>query len=121
MSLSEKEKTAMTTYSTAERSVRICGYDFEGPFLNSGTLKEQPGVYVILDKRSDNKWYVLDVGESEAIRTRVENHDRSECWARNRKGRLGCAVLYTPGWTNSQRRQLEKKIRDKYDPNCGSR
>ena len=109
----------MKTYSKSSLSITICGYEFDGPYANPDALKDTAGVYVVLDKRSDGKWYPLDVGESEQVRTRLQNHDRASCWQRNRKGPLGFAACYTPGWTADQRRALEKKIRDTYDPPCG--
>jgi len=102
-------------------SISICGYTFEGPYTSTEYLKNQAGVYVILDKRSDGKWWVIDVGESTEVKNRVENHDRSGCWQRNNSGTLGIAVLYTPGWSAEQRRSLESKIREAFNPVCGVR
>jgi len=101
--------------------ISISGYSFEGPYTGTDYLKHEQGVYVILDKRRDGKWYILDVGESEDVKDRVENHDRKDCWERNRQGELGVAVLYTPGWTASQRRAVESKIREAFSPACGVR
>jgi len=103
------------------KSITIEGYDFEGPYTDTSYLRDDQGVYMILDHRSDRKWHVLDVGESEEVKTRVENHDRATCWERNRRGTLGYAVLYTPGWTAAQRRTLEGRIRKAYNPPCGER
>jgi len=74
-------------------SISICGNNFEGPYTSTDYLKRSAGVYVVLDKRSDGKWHVIDVGESTEVRDRVENHDRSSCWNRNREGTLGIGVL----------------------------
>lgn len=102
-------------------SIQICGYTFEGPYMSTADLQNQPGVYVILDKHTDDGWYVIDVGESNEIKNRVESHDRANCWQRNRKGVLGVAVKYTLGWTSQQRRNLESQIREAYSPVCGDR
>lgn len=83
------------------------------------SLRDSSGIYVIVDCRSDGKCYVVDVGESGQIRTRVQNHDRAGCWTRHQQGSLQFAVLYTPGWTDDQRRALEGRIRDQYAPLCG--
>ena len=101
--------------------MKISGYDFEGPHTDTANLKHAAGVYVILCKRSDGQWYVIDVGESTDVRERIDNHDRKDCWKRNCQGTLGVAVLYTPGWTLEQRHALERKIRDEFSPACGER
>ncbi|TVQ79775.1 MAG: hypothetical protein EA380_04035 [Phycisphaeraceae bacterium] len=106
---------------TTSRSIRIKGYDFEGPYTHTANLRNAAGVYVVLDYRSDEKWWVIDVGESEDVRARIESHDRKSCWERHRQGTLGVAVLYTSGWTAEQRRQLESQIRIEYTPPCGDR
>lgn len=100
-------------------SISISGYTFLGPFRSTESLEDRPGVYVICDKRSDDRWHVLDVGESGNVKSRIEGHERSPCWARNRKGTLGFAVYYTPGWSQEQRRRLESTIRQTYRPPCG--
>lgn len=102
-------------------SIKIGGYDFEGPFTDTSRLRNEQGVYGILDQRSDGKYYVVDVGESEDVRTRIENHDRSDCWKRNQIGTLTVAVLYTPGMSGDSRCAIESSLRDRYSPACGVR
>lgn len=101
------------------QTIPISGYTFQGPFTDTDYLRDEAGIYVILDRRGDSKWYVLDVGESGQLRSRVTNHDRQGCWTRNRQGTLGVAAYYTPGWSDEQRRALEAKIRADYNPTCG--
>ncbi|MEM7165138.1 MAG: hypothetical protein AAF581_06710 [Planctomycetota bacterium] len=102
-------------------SIEICNHSFEGPYTDTSDLKEQGGVYVILDKRSNAKWTVIDVGQSSGVKSRVDSHDRKDCWTRNQRGTLGVAVMYTPGWSEQQREALERKIREAYTPMCGIR
>ena len=101
--------------------ITIANRRFEGPYKTTASLRNSAGIYVILDFRSNRKWYLLDVGESTKIKTRVENHERQLCWKRHRQGNIGVAVLYTPAWTASQRRSLESTIRQQYRPPCGER
>lgn len=100
-------------------SIKIGGFDFEGPYTDASKLRYEQGVYCILDHRSDGKYFVVDVGESEDVRTRVENHDRGDCWKRNQQGTLTVAVLYTPGMSGDRRRAIESALRDQYSPACG--
>ena len=106
---------------TTTTTIKITDYTFEGPTSSTGNLRHATGVYVILDKRAGERWHIIDVGESSDVRMRVENHDRQACWERNRRGTLGVAVLYTPRWTGTQRRQLESAIRRTFHPPCGDR
>ena len=45
---------------------------------------------------ANGKYYIIGVGESAEVRNRVENHDRNDCWERNRESPLVYAVYYTP-------------------------
>lgn len=45
-------------------SVSILDHPFEGPFADTFSLKNQPGVYVILGNNGGDNWTVVDVGES---------------------------------------------------------
>jgi len=40
------------------------------------------------------KLHLIDVGESSEVKTRVETHDRKECWERNCKGIIKYAAYY---------------------------
>jgi len=102
-------------------SITLAGYEFNGPYSSAGTLKDQSGVYAILAATTSNRYKVLDVGESHEVKTRVENHDRKDCWNRNSNpGGLSYAVRYTPGLQQAGRREIEKAVREKYTPPCGS-
>lgn len=102
-------------------SITIGGYSFNGPYSSTGSLEDRSGVYAILDKRSDS-YYLLDVGESAMVKSRVEGHDRKNCWQRNSKGTITCAVKYTPGLQQVGRMQIEQDIRSKINNiPCGKR
>jgi hypothetical protein len=102
-------------------SITIGEYSFEGPYRSTEMLQDRSGVYVILDKRVDGYYYILDVGESAQVKTRVETHDRKDCWRRNCKGTLYVAVLYTPNLQQPGRSKIEQEIRQQYNPPCGER
>ena len=99
----------------------ISGYVFETPQLLSRIdLIDRAAVYVILDKRSNGEYYVVYVGETGQAGTRLANHERSECWNNASSGTLYVAIKWTPagGYTVDGRREIEKAIRDEYDPSC---
>jgi hypothetical protein len=101
-------------------SIKVGQYDFDGPFTQTESLWDRAGIYVILCQ-SSGPWNVVDVGESDTVKSRVEGHDRKGCWKRSCSGTLGYAALYTPNWTDAQRRQVEQAIRQQYNPPCGER
>ena len=100
--------------------VTIGRYLFEGPHFSTESLQDRSGVYAIIDRR-DAGDFLVDVGESATLKTRVENHDRKDCWNRNAKGTLGAAVYYTPNLQQSGRMDVEQEIRGQYDLACGKR
>ncbi len=101
-------------------SITISGYSFDGPYIGTVKLEDRSGVYAILCYRAD-KYLVVEVGESATVKTRVEGHDRKECWKRNCTGALMVVALYTPNLQQAGRMEVEQRIRDDYDPPCGKR
>ena len=100
---------------------RIGGRNFTGPSPSKARIKNRSGVYAVLTKVGKGKFKVLDIGESAKVRTRLNSHDRSDCWSDNAQGKLYYAVHYTPYAQRSGRRRVEQPLRAKYDPTCGVR
>lgn len=110
---------------TTTQTIQVHGqrktYVFDGPFTSTAPIQDVAGVYVIIAERSSG-FYVIDVGESGQLRTRLDNHDRKSCWSRNlNSGLLRFAVLYTPGVQQQGRCEIEFDIRAKNNPPCGER
>lgn len=101
-------------------AIKIKDYSFEGPYTSTSSLEDKSGVYAILDYYND-KYYLLDVGESSVVKSRVESHERQDCWEENSKGTIKYAVYYTPHKQQSGRMEIEQDIRDSYDIPCGKR
>ena len=100
-------------------SIQVGKYTAEGPFLNTASLHNQSGVYVILGRANDNaRWSVVDVGESGEMRDRVENHDRAPCWRGQGHANLGVAAIYCDA---TRRMAIEADLRAQFDPPCGKR
>ena len=98
-------------------TIDLAGYSFDGPFTKISELKDQSGVYAILDKNGDD-YSTLDLGESGEIQTRIENHDRQDCWNENKKGTI---TVWTHYVGETEREQIEQIIRGKYKFPCGIR
>ena len=95
------------------------GYTFEGVFSSPDQLPPGQGVYVIWCRISKSDWKVLDVGESDDVRDRVMNHERSDCWRRNCTAEIRYSATYTPGSTENARRNIEAHIRNQVNVPCG--
>lgn len=94
------------------------GYHFDGAYTNPNNLQSAAGVYVIWCKTNDS-WTILDVGESDDVKDRINNHDRADCWQDNCPGTIYYSATYI---SNPQERSnLEQRIRNEEDVACGER
>jgi len=101
-------------------SIKIGDYTFDGPYTLNSSLKDRSGVYAIIC-RENRKYYLIDVGESAGVKTRIETHDRKSCWERKCQGVLFVAIYYTPNLQQLGRKAVEQKIRNQYRIPCGER
>ncbi len=92
-------------------------YSFDGPHTNTGSLKQESGVYVISTKNGDNH-RVIDAGEAGDIKARLSNHDRKESWQNHIVDTLYASAYYCD---EASRMALEKLVRDYHNPPCGVR
>lgn len=99
-------------------SIKIGTYSFDEPYTSTDELEDKSGVYAILCKEN-GEYTLIDVGESREVKTRVENHDRQDCWSQHCQGELVVSVYYTPNKQKVGRTEIEQEIRDEYDPSCG--
>ena len=93
-------------------------HEFEGAHNDPNLLRPEAGVYVIWCQNGDH-WTILDVGESEDVVSRINSHDRRDCWFQNCRG----IVRYSATYISSQqeRLDLENKIRSQERVACGER
>lgn len=97
--------------------LEIATWDFEGPY-SAGQLRDEPGVYVVLDAYN-GATLCVDVGESSKVASRVSGHDREECWKSQIRGRRAFAVLYTNDHGADYRKRIEQNVRLLTSPPCG--
>ena len=64
-------------------------------------------------------YYLKDIGESAEVRTRLDTHDRRDCWEEKCDGALTYSVHYTSNLQQAGRKRIEQEVRDQYDPPCG--
>ena len=101
-------------------TIQLGKYNFEGPFDTTSDLREQSGVYAILggNGNGSEQWKIVDIGESEGIRSLVENQDHANCWKRQQHPRLTCAEH---DCNELVRVRIEQTLRAEFNPPCGDR
>jgi hypothetical protein len=102
-------------------SLTVGRHRFEGPYRSTNVLHDRSGIYVIVSF-VNGQYQPLDCGESATVRTRIETHDRAQCWSRHAQGgTLMVAALYTPNLQSAGRVAIEHEIRRQYSFPCGQR
>jgi hypothetical protein len=92
--------------------------------LAEANFADRAAIYVIICVAADKTWTVLDVGQSGEVGSRIDAHDRGECWKRNcPSGNIWVCVhrMPTSTFTKEQRLARESAIRTATKPKCGSR
>lgn len=87
-----------------------------GPVTDTDDLFDSSGVYVVLDARDYNR--VLDVGMSNSVKSRIENHDRRVQWHQHARY-FACVVFWSS--ESSQILNIEAYLRRELVPLCGER
>lgn len=91
---------------------------FDGPHTSHSTLPSLSGVYLITTLAPNQQHTILDVGESNDIRSRISAHDRVAQWQYHKQSGLYAWVLTV---NEAQRMLIEKAHRLAYNPVCGVR
>lgn len=98
-------------------TVKIGDYTFDGPFKSVDHIEDKSGIYAILHFKEE-KCYLLDIGESSQIKQEIEEHNKEE-WEKNSASEIQYSVYYTPELDESDRKEIETKIRTQFIPSCG--
>ena len=64
---------------------------------------------------------MIDVGESSKVKTRIETHNRKDCWEKNCNVTVKYVVYYIEHGKKSSRVDVEQDIRDNYNIPCGEK
>lgn len=96
-------------------AIKLGKYSFTGPFETIDKIKDRSGVYAIVDE-VNNEYFLMDVGESLKLRTRIENHYKRDSWMKNCNGRVTIYCHFTPFLNQQGRIRIEKELRDLFHP-----
>ncbi len=98
-------------------SIKLGKYSFTGPITSIGKLRNKSGIYAIVCK-TDMEYFLIDIGESLKLRTRIENHDQKKCWIKNCNGQLIFFAHYTIFLNQKSRIIIEGELRELFRPAC---
>lgn len=98
-------------------AIKLGKHSFYGPVASGDNIRDRSGVYAIVCN-VESEYFLVDVGESSRVRTRIENHDKKECWTKNCNGQLLIYVHYTLFLKQQARIQIEQELRELYHPDC---
>ena len=74
-------------------------------------IEDHPGLYSILCY-CDGEYSMIDMGQSDDLKSALGNNDREEFWHQSCAGNLLVSVFYTYDMKESERKQLELEIRE---------
>ena len=95
-------------------SIMIANYKFEGPFRSLDQIKNKSGVYAIILHTSENL-YLLDLGQGENIKNKIENHERKDQWKKySSQGNLEYGLCYADNKDEKDRLAMVSEINKVY-------
>ncbi len=98
-------------------AIKLGKYSFTGPIASIDKVKDKSGIYAIICKVY-REYFLIDIGESSKLRTRIENHDKKDCWTKNCNGKLTIYVHYTLFLKEPGRILIEQALRELFHPDC---
>jgi hypothetical protein len=104
--------------------VTIEGYPFACVRLADADFTDIAAIYAVLCVAQDGNWIVLDIGQSGELGKRINDHDRMQCWIEKCSNKnVWVCVHRMPSdkFSKEDRLELEKYLREKLKPPCGSR
>ena len=85
--------------------------------LDDADFSDIAAIYIIICVAPDGSWTIIDIGQSGEVGTRIDSHDRRDCWKRKcPKGNLWVCVhpMPTKTYTKQDRLDLEHSLRSKH-------
>jgi hypothetical protein len=109
---------------TTPITVPIDGLSLKCVPLDEADFKDFAAIYVIICiDLNTGKYKTLDVGQSGQLGTRINNHDREECWKKRCAGDIWVCIypMPTANFSVEQRLEKEQSLRQRLNPPCGVR
>lgn len=94
-------------------SILIGELEFDGPFLNMDDLSDEPGIFAILIKGSDD-FELLEMDDAEQVRECLFAHPDRASWS-ELTSEVAVAVHYTSDITSEERREIKEALEVEFD------
>jgi hypothetical protein len=95
-------------------SIMIANYEFEGPFHSLDKIKNQSGVFGVI-LQTQNELFLLDAGESEKVKSKIESHERKNIWEKySSQGKLLYTTCYVEADDDKDRKKILNEINKIY-------
>ena len=103
-------------------NLTIGGYPFVCVPLSNADFTNSAAIYVIICVAQAGTWTALDVGQSGELGSRIDSHDRKDCWSRQCQNIWVCVYrMPSHEYTREDRLRVERLLREELRPLCGSR
>lgn len=92
--------------------------------LSDASFSDIAAIYIVICIDANNKYTVIDIGQSGQVGSRINSHDREECWKKKcPQGNIWVCVypLPTKQQSKEDRLALEQRLRLEYKNLCGDR
>lgn len=94
-------------------------YAFDGPHQPVDDVKDFPGVFAVVCEH-DGKFQLLDIDESDAVKSTIQSHARQDCWQENCQDAVVAYLAYYTGRLPKNKRQdIVGEVRSQYTVLCG--
>jgi hypothetical protein len=116
--LNKDIKMANTTNLTIDGLYSVCVP------LSNANFSDVAAIYIIICVNPDGSWTIIDIGQSGELGTRIDLHDRRECWKRKcSTGNIWVCVYPMPAnkYSKQERLNLERNLRSQHTNLCGER
>lgn len=94
-------------------AILIGELEFEGPFHHIDDLSDEPGIFAVLVKSSED-FELLEMDDADQVRERIFAHPERDTWNSLPSG-IAVAVHYTSDITPEERREIKQALEVEFD------
>jgi hypothetical protein len=94
--------------------IKIGRYSFKGPFSSLDEINEQEGIYAILSHLHKNLYLLVEIGESDKVKTELEKNINRMKEEKNSDKQILFTVNYTSNLKQPGRAMIVREILEEY-------
>lgn len=92
--------------------------------LSDADFSDIAAIYIIICVHPGGTWTIIDIGQSGELGSRIDSHDRRDCWKRKcTSGNIWVCVypMPTDRYSKQDRLNIEHRLRSQHKNLCGER